>query len=71
MPLVEIELLDGVFDDNQKREMIRKVTEAMVDVQGEAMRDKTWVRTKIIPSGHFAIGGDIMDPAGVRKPAAE
>jgi 4-oxalocrotonate tautomerase len=71
MPLVEIELLDGVFDEAQKREMIEKVTEAMVEVQGEAMRDKTWVRTKLIPSGHFAIGGKIMDPAGVRRTAAE
>jgi len=71
MPLVEIELLDGVFDEAQKRDMIHKVTEAMVEVQGEAMRDKTWVRTKIIPSGHFAIGGKILDPAGVRQTAAE
>jgi len=71
MPLVEIELLDGVFDEEQKRDMIEKVTEAMVEVQGEGMRDKTWVRTKIIPSGHFAIGGRIMDPAGVTRQAAE
>jgi 4-oxalocrotonate tautomerase len=71
MPLVEIELLEGVFTEDQKREMITKVTEAMIEVEGEAMRDKTWVRTKIIPSGHFAIGGQIMDPAGVRKVAAE
>ncbi len=69
MPLVEIELLDGVFTEDQKREMIEKVTEAMVAVEGEAMRDKTWVRTKVIPSGHFAIGGKIMDPAGVRHAA--
>jgi 4-oxalocrotonate tautomerase len=71
MPLVEIELLEGVFTEDQKREMITKVTEAMIEVEGEAMRDKTWVRTKIIPSGHFAIGGQIMDPTGVRKVAAE
>ena len=71
MPLVEIELLDGVFSEDQKREMITKVTEAMIEVEGEEMRDKTWVRTKIIPSGHFAIGGAIMDPAGVRKTAAQ
>jgi 4-oxalocrotonate tautomerase len=71
MPLVEIELLEGVFTEDQKREMITKVTEAMIEVEGEAMRDKTWVRTRIIPSGHFAIGGQIMDPAGVRKVAAE
>lgn len=69
MPIVEIEILDGVFDEDQKREMILKVTEAMVEVEGEAMRDKTWVRTKTIPSGQFAIGGHIMDPGSVRQAA--
>ena len=29
MPLVDIEVLEGVFDDNQKAQMIRKVTDAM------------------------------------------
>ena len=71
MPLVEIELLEGVFTEDQKRQMIEKVTEAMIEVEGEAMRDKTWVRTKMIASGNFAIGGKIMDPAGVRSEAAE
>ncbi|EAQ01762.1 hypothetical protein OB2597_15001 [Pseudooceanicola batsensis HTCC2597] len=50
--------------------MIQKVTEAMVEAEGEAMRDKTWVRTRIIPSGRSTIGGTIMDPAAIR-PAAE
>lgn len=70
MPLVEIELLEGVFTEAQKRQMIEKVTEAMVAVEGEEMRALTWVRTKIIPSGHFAIGGEIKDPGAIRGVAA-
>ena len=30
MPLVDIELIEGVFDKDQKQEMIRSVTDAMV-----------------------------------------
>ena len=30
MPIVDIHLIEGVFDKNQKQEMIRKVTDAMV-----------------------------------------
>ena len=38
MPLVDIEVIEGVFDDHQKAQMIEKVTNAMVEVEGEAMR---------------------------------
>jgi len=44
MPLVDIQLIEGVFDKGQKQEMIRKVTDAMVEIEGEAMRGVTWVR---------------------------
>ena len=51
MPLVDIELIEGVFDNAQKQEMIRKVTDAMVEVEGEAMRGVTWVRVHEVASG--------------------
>ena len=43
MPLVTITAPQGVFTEQQKQAMIVKVTEAMVDVEGEQFRDKTWV----------------------------
>jgi hypothetical protein len=42
MPLVDIHLIEGVFDKSQKQAMINKVTNAMVEVEGEAMRGVTW-----------------------------
>ncbi len=39
--------------------MIKKVTEAMIDIEGEAMRDKTWVIVEEVRSGLWAIGGAI------------
>ncbi len=42
MPLVDIQLIEGVFDHAQKQQMIRKVTAAMIEVEGEAMRGVTW-----------------------------
>ncbi len=44
MPLVDIQLIEGVFDKSQKQAMIKKVTDAMVEIEGEAMRGVTWVR---------------------------
>jgi len=57
MPLVDIQLIEGVFNQGQKQAMIKKVTDAMVEIEGEAMRGVTWVRVHEVPSGQWGIGG--------------
>ena len=43
MPIVNVRLIEGVFDSDQKREMIEKLTETMVEIEGENMRGVTFV----------------------------
>lgn len=62
MPLVTITAPEGVFTEEQTNAMIEKVTEAMVEVEGEALRDKTWVVYDEVPQGRFAIGGTPVRP---------
>lgn len=69
MPLVDIQLIEGVFDKNQKQEMIRKVTDAMVEIEGEAMRSVTWVRVHEVASGEWGIGGKGVTTADVKAMA--
>ena len=38
MPLVNVKLIEGVFTPTQKQEMIRKLTDTMVSIEGENMR---------------------------------
>lgn len=57
MPMVQIKLIEGVFNDAQKKEMITKVTDAMVAVEGEGMRGVTWVIIDEVKSGDWGIGG--------------
>ena len=66
MPLVDIQLIKGVFTPEQKKTMIEKVTNAMLEVEGEAMRQVTWVRVQEIESGEWAIGGQPLQAADVR-----
>ena len=66
MPLVDIQLIKGVFDDQQKQQMIEKVTDAMVAVEGETMRGVTWVRIQEIASGEWAIGGKSLTAGTVK-----
>ena len=70
MPLVNIELIKDVFTPSQKRELIDKVTEAMVSVEGEKLRGVTWVRIQEFEQGHWAIGGNPLTAADVRALAA-
>jgi 4-oxalocrotonate tautomerase len=66
MPLVDIHLIEGVFDKTQKQQMISKVTDAMVEVEGEAMRGVTWVRVYEVASGEWAIGGKPLTAGDVK-----
>ena len=49
--------------------MIEKVTNAMVEVEGEAMRGVTWVRVKEVRSGQWGIGGNTPSAADIRAMA--
>jgi 4-oxalocrotonate tautomerase len=71
MPLVDIELIEGVFDRSQKETMIRKVTDAMVAIEGEAMRGVTWVRVHEVASGSWGIGGKGLTTADVKAMQAQ
>ncbi len=60
MPLVDIQLVEGVFSADEKKQMIEKVTEAMVGIEGESMRGVTWVRVHEFDSGTWGIGGKAL-----------
>ena len=62
MPFTTIKVIEGVFSDEQKAEMIEKVTEAMVEVEGEGMRDLTWVTIEEVKRTDWAIGGKFPKP---------
>ena len=70
MPLVDVQVIEGVFDENQKQEMIQRVTDAMVSIEGEAMRGVTWVRVLEVKSGQWAIGGNPLTADAVKQMAA-
>jgi 4-oxalocrotonate tautomerase len=70
MPLIQVKLIEGVFSNEQKQEMVRKLTDAMVSIEGENMRPVTWVLIEDVKSGEWGIGGNPMTTADVRNLAA-
>jgi len=66
MPLVTIDVIKDVFTSEQKQKLITKVTEAMIEVEGEGMRPVTWVRIQEFAGGDWAIGGKALRAADVQ-----
>jgi phenylpyruvate tautomerase PptA (4-oxalocrotonate tautomerase family) len=55
MPLLTIEVFE--LSDSQGKDLICKVTEAMIPFVGEKPRDNTWILIEEIASGSRRIGG--------------
>jgi 4-oxalocrotonate tautomerase len=70
MPLIQVKLIEEVFTPAQKKEIITRLTDAMVAVEGENMRSVTWVLIEDVRSGEWGIGGNALTTADVRALAA-
>jgi 4-oxalocrotonate tautomerase len=70
MPFVNVKLIEGVFSADQKRDMIAKLTDTMVAIEGENMRGVTWVVLEEVTSGEWGIGGQALTTADVKALAA-
>ena len=71
MPMVTIDVIKDVFTSSEKQQLIAKVTEAMVAVEGEALRGVTWVRINEFESGDWAIGGQALTAIDVQTMAGK
>jgi 4-oxalocrotonate tautomerase len=66
MPLIQVKLLEKVFTSQQKQEMIKKLTDAMVSIEGENMRQVTWVIIEDVNSGEWGIAGQPLSTEAVK-----
>ena len=70
MPLIDVHLIENVFSPEQKRQIIEKLTDAMVSIEGENMRGVTWVDINEVTSGEWGIGGQPLTTEAVKQLAA-
>ncbi len=67
MPFAQVKVVEGVFSQAQKQEMIEKVSDAIVSVEGENLRDKTFVVIEEVKSGDWGIGGRTVTAEDVKN----
>jgi 4-oxalocrotonate tautomerase len=70
MPFLNVKLIEGVFTPAQKQDMIRKLTETMVTIEGENMRPVTWVVIEEVQSGDWGIAGNPLSTSDVKALAS-
>jgi len=70
MPLIQVKAIEGVFSEEKKLEIIEKLTNTMVAIEGEALRPYTVVLIEEIASGSWAFGGTAFTTSGVQALAA-
>jgi 4-oxalocrotonate tautomerase len=66
MPLVTVKGIEGVFTPEQKRQLIRKLTDVMVEIEGEKLRPITWVIIEDVKAGDWGIAGNALGLEDVR-----
>ena len=69
MPLVQIKGVAGYLSLEQKQELIRKVTDAVVSVEGEGLRPVTWVTIEDVEAGAWGVGGKPVTDEDLRQMA--
>ena len=69
MPLIQIKGVGGYLTLLQKQEMIRKVTDAVLSVEGEGLRQVTWVTIEDVQPGAWGVGGNPVTDVDLRAMA--
>ena len=70
MPLIQVKLIEEVFTPAQKKEIITRLTDAMVAIEGEDLRPYTLVTVEDVRSGDWGVGGKPFTTSDVRALAA-
>lgn len=66
MPLVKMNMVEGVFTPEQKKELVRQLTDVVVSIGGANIRPVTWVVLEEVKSGEWGIGGNPITTADVQ-----
>jgi 4-oxalocrotonate tautomerase len=68
MPLVQVSVPAGALTIEQKQELIAKMTDVMVEVEGiPAVRPSVWVQVNEVPDGGWGMGGQAFTLAAIAR----
>jgi 4-oxalocrotonate tautomerase len=66
VPLIQVKVIKGVFTAPQRQQIVKRLTDAMVEVEGESLRRLTLCVVEEVASGDWGIGGEILTADDVK-----
>jgi 4-oxalocrotonate tautomerase len=57
MPFLDVKIYESRLDSRTEAALIDALTQAVVDVFGESVREQTWVALTGVPAPRWGIGG--------------
>ena len=67
MPYIQVKVFEDELSQEQSKDLINKITNAVTDVTSERLRDMTWVVLDEVKSGHWGVGGHALGLDDVKK----
>ncbi len=71
MPLIQVDVFEDELSQEQSRELISRITDAVTEVTSEKLREVTWVIINEVKNGHWGVGGNPLGLDDVRKLMAD
>ncbi|MDD2833344.1 MAG: 4-oxalocrotonate tautomerase family protein [Methylotenera sp.] len=71
MPLVQIKGIASYLNTVQKQDLIKRITDAVIAVEGEGARPVTWVIVEDVPSGTWGVGGQPITTEAFKQLVAQ
>jgi 4-oxalocrotonate tautomerase len=66
MPYLQVRVIERVFTSERKQDMISKLTETMVEIEGKSLRPATLVTIEEVRSGEWSVGGKALTTQDVK-----
>ena len=60
MPTIDVQVLEGVFDEEDKANLISALTKAFGEVAGQTLRDNLSIRIHEVQSGSWGYAGNVL-----------
>lgn len=60
MPLIQVKVFEDELSQEQSKDLINKITDAVTEVSSEQLREMTWVIIDEVKSGHWGTGGHAL-----------
>lgn len=67
MPLIQVKVFKDELSQEQSKDLINKITDAVTQVTSEQLREVTWVIIDEVKNGHWGVGGHTIGLDDVKE----